>query len=208
MRFYVLFLTLNSLFIVSFGYHSIVNKLQKYVEANSTLAMQLNRTFIEANGPGKNNVTYTDMYEFFDRWITKAPRVIDNDFSYGLSKYGQYTETGSTIFSSRIAQMWFQEYMNNVKQYCDSINSTNVVPEWEARPDINMSEYIIPPNGFQSYNDFFARQIKPEYRPIDSSNNDSIITSPCDGSIVEIDTNLTLNKNYTIKGTNYSLSTM
>lgn len=195
----------SALFYLSSGYHPIVDQLQNYVESNQTFASLINKTFDEAGTP---NATYTDMYEFFDYWVVKAPNVSHSNFSELLSQYGVDTETGSEIFSSRKAQEWFQAYMNQVKEFCDSPNSTNVVPYWEARSDINMTEYIIPNGGYSSFNAFFSREIQPQYRPIDSPDNDTIITSPCDGQIVEIDTDLQMNKNYTIKGMGYSLSTM
>eukprot|EP01084_Bolivina_argentea_P134153 236692_1 len=200
---------------MSYGYHAVVNRLQNYVNSNQTFAIQLNQTFVEANS---SNITFTEMYQFFDLWIVKAPNTssmlygkyyqYDNYFSSILYKFAVYTPTGSIIFSSHVGQEWFQSYLNAVKRFCDSPNSTNVIQGWKARPDINMTEYIIPQNGYQSFNEFFAREIKSEYRPIASPTNDSVITSPCDGQVVEIVYNLSMNENYTIKDINYSLSAM
>eukprot|EP01084_Bolivina_argentea_P206433 352471_1 len=209
-----MFWSLHALLILSlhlYAYEPIVNDLQRYVKSNHTFALQLNKTFQEANA---SYVIYKDMYEFFDVWLKKAPPPDpwsfpeENMLSWNLIKFGRNTTTGSTIFSSRVAQMWFGRYMMKAKEFCDSPASTGIIPVWEALPNMNMSQYIIPPNGFQSFNDFFVRHIKKKYRPIDSPNDDTIITSPCDGQIIQIDTNLKLNKNYTIKEANYSLSTM
>ena len=43
-----------------------------------------------------------------------------------------------------------------------------MITNWENYPLINMSEFIIPTNGYQSFNDFFTRKFKPGMRTIDS----------------------------------------
>ena len=53
----------------------------------------------------------------------------------------------------------------------------------------HMEEYVVPnpqsPNGgFKSYNDWFARHVKPGERPIASPNDPSVIVTPCDSTFV------------------------
>ncbi len=94
------------------------------------------------------------------------------------------------------------------KQFADSYNSTSIIPIWQSWYKINMSEYIIPQNGFQSFNDFFTRQLKPGMRPISSPNNDSIIVSPCDGEIDGIEYDLQIDTELTVKNEKYNLTEM
>lgn len=46
---------------------------------------------------------------------------------------------------------------------------------------IKLDEYIVPIGGFVSFNDFFTRKIKTQYRPL----SDAKIVSPVDGKIVD-----------------------
>ena len=80
----------------------------------------------------------------------------------------------------------------------DSNESLYVIKSWEDNNAINMSEYIIPDNGFQSFNQFFYRQIKPECRPICESSNPSVIVSPVDGTYIQTHTNLTMHQTYPV----------
>ena len=66
-----------------------------------------------------------------------------------------------------------------------------------------MHEYEVPAEGFQSFNSFFIRTLKPGMRPIDS--NPHIITSPADGNVVVIE-NLTQNTNFPIKNAFFDLA--
>lgn len=67
---------------------------------------------------------------------------------------------------------------------------------------IDLSQYQT--DHFKSYNDFFTRQIKPEYRPINQEEH--ILISPCDGklSVYPIDQN----SRFTIKHTSYTVESL
>lgn len=65
-----------------------------------------------------------------------------------------------------------------------------------------MDEAIIPINGFESFNNFFTRKVKPSSRPIDLNKN--IFISPGDGRLSAYE-NIDLNKIVQIKGLYYSL---
>ena len=49
-------------------------------------------------------------------------------------------------------------------------------------PAYNMHDYIIPRGGWSTFNDFFARNFKPGYRPITALNDDSVLVSPADST--------------------------
>jgi len=44
-----------------------------------------------------------------------------------------------------------------------------------------MAEYMPAEGGYRSYNDFFIRQIRPEYRPVNMDAD--VLISPCDGKL-------------------------
>ncbi|KAI0778728.1 hypothetical protein BD413DRAFT_465915 [Trametes elegans] len=46
----------------------------------------------------------------------------------------------------------------------------------------HMEDYIVPPRGWRTFNEFFTRRIKPEVRPIDASDEPSLIVSPTDST--------------------------
>ena len=87
---------------------------------------------------------------------------------------------------------------NKTATFLDSPDSIYVIQSWEESNDVNMSEYIIPDNGFQSFNQFFYRQIKPECRPIYEPSNPSVIISPVDGQFTQVFTNLSLHQAYPV----------
>lgn len=74
----------------------------------------------------------------------------------------------------------------------------------------NLDEYLIsdpsdPYWGFQSFNDFFHRQIKPEKRPIARPNDPGVIVSPSDGTLYKVAQEVTGLDRFWIKSQPYSL---
>ena len=182
-----------SFIVVSSSYHEIVKELQKYIETNDTFAAQINATFIESgHGPTSGNPTNFDiMYDFFDNILTWAPNGSNAAYvTYVMFNYTN-TRTGNIITSNDIYAEWVINWLNTWREYLDSFNSTNVIPSWYSY--VNMTEYIIPMNGFQSFNDFFYRRINMTYRPIYSKNDNSIVNIPCDGLLKSISYNVNAN---------------
>ncbi|KAJ50813.1 phosphatidylserine decarboxylase [Clostridium tetanomorphum] len=87
-------------------------------------------------------------------------------------------------------------------KYCDSKSSSKKIKDFVKEFNINMDEAIIPINGFESFNNFFTRKVKPSSRPIDLNKN--IFISPGDGRLSAYE-NIDLNKIVQIKGLYYSL---
>eukprot|EP01084_Bolivina_argentea_P206630 352721_1 len=161
---------------ISAGYHHVVDELRNYVENNETFAKQLNVTFEEA-GYGENStstITYNDMYNFFDAWLDIALPPNNETWIHILYKFGCATSTGSQLFSSVKSQQWMLKYMIEMRKFADSNNSTYIIPKWIDYFNVNISEYIVPVNGYQSFNAYFTREFNKtlNLRPIDSPNND------------------------------------
>lgn len=64
-------------------------------------------------------------------------------------------------------------------KYMSSSRSIKRIDPFVEEHQIDMSEYIVPTKGFQSFNDFFYRKVKPENRPISEG-----VVSPADGRVL------------------------
>ena len=87
--------------------------------------------------------------------------------------------------------------------------SASLTPEtlatFEANPKFRLSEYLPPRGGWRTFNDFFARQFKPGYRPIAAIEDSTVVVSPVDfafGEQLEISPSSTLKA----KGLTWSIS--
>lgn len=86
--------------------------------------------------------------------------------------------------------------------YCSTPFSKRRIDSFVKNYDIDLNEVNKPKNEFKSFNDFFARTLKSEARPI--SKNSSVVISPCDGRLLAY-TNININNLVQVKNLTYSL---
>eukprot|EP01084_Bolivina_argentea_P047632 87795_1 len=203
---YLFCLTIDVVIYTVCSYQPIVNELEAYVKTNDTFAAELNATFSESV---EKNTTNNDMYSTFNKWLNNVPTVNEqcsiNTLSNVLSPFTS-TISGSQILKYNTSIQWLQSYLNDWKLFLDSNESVYIVTDWMKC--VNMTEYLIPINGYSSFNDFFYRQINASYRPIANITDDSVITSPADGFVYFIERNISLETVYNVKHENYNITQM
>ena len=86
--------------------------------------------------------------------------------------------------------------------YCDLKLSSNKIDAFVKNFHIDMTESKKAINEFNSFNDFFTRELHSSSRPISYDKN--ILISPCDGRLTAY-TNIDINNIVQIKGLTYSL---
>lgn len=79
---------------------------------------------------------------------------------------------------------WMRSFVTSLGAYMDTPGSLTdeAVKSYYDSPRYNMSDYEMPNGGWKTFNQFFARSVKPGYRPIAAINDDHIITSPADST--------------------------
>ena len=84
----------------------------------------------------------------------------------------------------------------------DRPGSRKMIPEFVKENGIDMEESLLPAEAFDSFNDFFTRELKPEKRPFSRYAGDFI--SPADGRLLAY-TDIDTENLVQIKGFTYSL---
>eukprot|EP00127_Corallochytrium_limacisporum_P005232 Clim_evm49s201 gene=Clim_evmTU49s201 len=92
------------------------------------------------------------------------------------------------------------------KAYNDP-KSVSKIPGFVSTYSINMDEVLKPADKFDNFNDFFARQLKPGARPIDSPDDDCVAVSPADCRMMIFPTVNTATEVW-IKGNRFSVDTL
>ena len=112
------------------------------------------------------------------------------NFLYGgvLGKLGLWILVKRKFFSAA-----FGKYMSS------SMSKSKIQPFIEQY-EMDMSPYIIPEDGFQHFNDFFYRKIKPEFRPIGEG-----LVSPADGRVLAFQ-EISDTQKFFIKGSEFNLT--
>jgi len=113
-------------------------------------------------------------------------------------KWLYYNPLGKLTTSTLIKNKFVSEYMG---RRMDNPKSKYKVPGFIDKFDINLDESV--KQEFNSFNDFFIRELKVEARPIDKNTNS--IVSPADGKILYFE-DLSKVDNFFVKGSKFDLS--
>ncbi len=79
---------------------------------------------------------------------------------------------------------WIVDYANSWGSYLDTTESAREVETFKNDPLFNWHEYMPPPSGYFTFNQFFARHVKPGMRPIAGLHDNSVLISPADCTFV------------------------
>lgn len=140
------------------------------------------------------------MYDFFDEWLVFLPTPADaRRYMDAFYEFTDSTDGRAAVLEEPFRN-WLYAFMMARGQFMDSEASVDVIPWWTSDPDMHIEDYIIPADGFQSFNDFFIRHIKPEVRPIAAPSDNAILTSPADSTVMKIADPLTMESTIEVKG--------
>ena len=126
-------------------------------------------------------------------------------------------ELQSALLPSQDAQtlsplsLWMKEYAVAWGLYLDTHASAIHVESFRSNPAFNWNDYMAPPSGYQTFNQFFARHVKPGKRPIAAISDGLVIASPADASFMgawPIDASSTITDNHgcvELKGLRWSI---
>lgn len=151
----------------------------------------------------------TDYLRYIDEMVRWAPRE-ENDSRLVHDKLVEFhffldqpplLDLQSAIVPAEGAQvlsplsLWMKEYAVAWGRYLDTHDSAIHVQSFRDNPAFNWEDYMAPPSGYQTFNQFFARHVKPGKRPIAAIADDDVIASPSDASFMgawPIDLNSTI----------------
>jgi phosphatidylserine decarboxylase len=79
---------------------------------------------------------------------------------------------------------WLVKYAKAIGEFLDTPESLTPesVQSFYNSPNYNMNDYIRPHGGWKTFNQWFARNFKPGYRPVAAVADEQIIVSPADST--------------------------
>ncbi|HSP77199.1 MAG TPA: hypothetical protein VLQ93_01625 [Myxococcaceae bacterium] len=84
---------------------------------------------------------------------------------------------------------WFVRFLDMRGRWLNSPASASTIPSWmvykgEDGHPFDIDDYDVPEGGFQTFNQFFLRNVKVSVRPLCSAASDpGVVVAPCDGGI-------------------------
>src|SRR5215831_6481050 len=100
---------------------------------------------------------------------------------------------------------WMKKLAEAWGHFLDTPASASGIASFVAQPNYNIGDYFVEPSGWLTFNQFFAREVKPGKRPISEPSNDRVIVSPADSTFAgawDIDAN----SKVTVKGVSWPIA--
>lgn len=184
-----------------------VKQLKELYNNNSEFRTTINSMFdnIHALPNGNQNPwkgkTVDDLYDFLNEWFYFLPNTEN-----GLDKILKFTflyhknPDGMKFVLTEPGLSWTNSFVEERGKFMDSPESATIIKKWLSDNSLSNEDFVLPPKGFDSFNDFFIRDLKPGTRPIHDATDESILVSPVDGIINMLANELELETEIPTKG--------
>lgn len=185
------------------------------VEAAFNTAVANVDPFIEYGGQNKWKGQSIDVFRaYFKTWFTFLPvpngglgMIIPFSHFYLNNPSGYYflntfksrrdpdSEYTTEIFN------WIVKFVKLRGDFMDSKASAVCIDKWVDWLGPKIHDFIVPPEGYQSFNEFFIRELNPAAnpRPIAAPDDDTIAVAPADSMVNYIISDLTLTQQLDVK---------
>ena len=158
--------------------HPVVAELVALLDTRPDLQTSLIRGIETAAVPGIDDLDafYAHVGELVT-WIPVEREIVPKVLSihYVVNHAPDDALNEDQVFGdwlSRVAEAW--------GTFLDSPASAAGIASFASLPTYNVDDFIPGPSGWQTFNQFFAREMRPGRRPIDAPDDDGVIVSPAD----------------------------
>ena len=142
--------------------------------------------------------TLDDWFDFLDDMVTWAPReqtdsllVHDKlvEFHFlldqpALRPLQTPSEPHATTPELTPLSAWIVEFARTWGAFLDMPASAAHVDTFRTNAAFRWDDYMPPPSGYLTFNQFFARHVRPGRRPVDALCDDRMLASPADASFI------------------------
>lgn len=147
--------------------------------------------------------TIHDLVGFFHEWYAFLPDVESGlDFIQKFSWLYYKNDAGLRFVTTGPGLDMTKYFVALRGAYMDSGNPPTLalIEKWMRELGAEMNQFVIPPGGYRTFNQFFARELKPGMRPIADPDDDSVVVAPADCVINMIVDDLTVDTAIPVKG--------
>lgn len=87
---------------------------------------------------------------------------------------------GDALNEDDAFNLWLKDYVTAWGEFLDTPASAAGIESFASLPNYNVDDYFVGPSGWLTFNQFFAREMRPGKRPIADPRDDSVVVSPAD----------------------------
>jgi phosphatidylserine decarboxylase precursor len=156
----------------------VVEDLVTLLEARPPVREALERAIQNAGLAGLENTEA--LLDHLDNLVTAVPSQTETvskvlKFYYIVNQAPEDRLNRDESFNA-----WMKKYAKALGQFLDTPASAAAIPSYTALPNYHVEDYVVGPSGWLTFNQFFAREVKPGKRPIAAPFDNKVIVSPAD----------------------------
>lgn len=167
-----------------------VKWFEKFVNFRPDVKEALQKAIDEAALVGIMNIS--QYFDFLTEMVTLIPNdrnvnIYMNRFYYILNFAVEYLRNKETPEDKKATEVlikelrnWSHEFTISWGTFLDHPESAENLDALYIDPIYSIDDYVPPPSGWLTFNQFFAREIRPGKRPVDAPCDHSVIVSPAD----------------------------
>jgi len=180
----------------------IVEELRRILEVRPELKEALEESISKAER--LDAPTLTAYYEFLDEMVTMIPT--DRNLLPKLLEFYYLIDQSpdAKLQKDDLFQQWTLQFAKNWGSFLDTTESAKGLETFYTDPIYHIDDYVKAPSGWLTFNQFFARHVRPGKRPIDGLCDDSVIVSPAD-SVFHGQWKIDEDSEITVKGLKWSV---
>lgn len=180
----------------------IVEELIRILEVKPELKGALEESITKADR--SDTLTLTAYYQFLDDMVTMIPTERNLlpkclEFYYLIDQSPQGKLQKDDLF-----QQWTLKFIKDWGNFLDTTESAEGLETLYTDPIYQIDDYMKAPSGWLTFNQFFARHVRPGKRPIDGLWDDSVVVSAAD-SVFHGQWDIDEDSQITVKGVEWSI---
>jgi phosphatidylserine decarboxylase len=179
-----------------------LTKLESLLETRPDIRIALTEGIAKAAFPDIRNIA--EYFQFLQALLTQIPT--HRDMSPSTDKFHYIVNCSPDGFLQKDEpfQQWLDFFAKDHGGYLDTPESAGALDTFVEDPEYRIEEYDQGPSGWMSFNQFFARKVKPGKRPVTEPCNDDVVVSAVDSKYLGC-WPINANAGVTAKGETYSL---
>ena len=154
----------------------IVKELKALLRASAKTKADLEASIKKAQLVGV--MSLGAYYDFLNEMARLIPR--SRDILHHLLEFYYLVGQDEDLKRDNLFQQWVVKFAESWGSFLDTTESAARLSTFYTDPAYHIDDYMVSPSGWLTFNQFFARHVRPGARPVDGLRDDTVVVSPAD----------------------------
>jgi len=184
------------------AHQPIVDELLGLLASRPDLETALTESILKAEVPGVAGLP--QYLDFLNEMVVLIPT--DRNLNAYILKFYYLINLspGGLLRADKPFLAWTRKFAVDWGAFLDTPASAAGIESFRTNPSYHIEEYHESPGGWLTFNQFFARQVRPGMRPVDDLHDDNVFVAPAD-SVYQGQWPITKPSEITVKGWKWSV---